>query len=197
MRYFRALALGLAFSSVAVPAMAQLSSGGMNSPTGGGPAPQPQALPPDIAPPALPGASAAPVATGPVMQQPQTGDSTTALFDAITKGDTGAAQIALGRGADLSAKNQFGETPLDLSIALNRTGITFLLLQTRNELSAQGAGSEPMGAPWSLDEKAPEGKAAVPAASPVVPKPLPHQTIQGGTGTPNPQAGFLGFGPKS
>ncbi|MBU6425132.1 MAG: ankyrin repeat domain-containing protein, partial [Rhodospirillales bacterium] len=128
------------------------------------------------------------------------------LFTAINKNDYASAQDAVSRGADLTAKDQFGETPLDLSIALNRNNITFLLLGSRNELSAQGL-SGSMGAPWTLPAagKADQGKApatrqttqpVIPAAAPA--RPAPQMAVPGGaTGTPNPQAGFLGFGPKS
>ena len=198
MTYFRSLALGLALTIAAAPAMAQLSGGGIGGAGGaGGQAPAPQPRTPDIAPPALPGASAlAPVATGPVLQKPAVGDPTAALFAAIIKGDDGAAQTAVGRGADLNAQNQFGETPLDLAIALNRTGITFLLLQTRNELAAQTGGPEPMGAPWTLNSPTPATqKHAVPVS--VTPKAAPPRvSLPTDGGTPNPDAGFLGFGSK-
>jgi len=197
MTYFRSLALGLALTIAAAPAMAQLSGGGMGGGAGGGQAPAPQARTPDIAPPALPGAGGlAPVATGPVLQQPAQGDPTAALFAAIVKGNDGAAQTAVGRGADLNAQNQFGETPLDLAIALNRTGITFLLLQTRNELAAQTGGPEPMGAPWMLNSPTPATKTSTThAATPVSATP-PRVSLPTDGGTPNPQAGFLGFGPS-
>ena len=199
MTYFRSLALGFALSIAATPALAQMSSGGMGGGMGnpGGGAPAPQAQPRDIAPPALPGAGlAAPIPTGPVLQKPITGDPTAALFAAIVKGDDTAAQNALAQGADLNAVNQFGETPLDESIALNRTSITFLLLQTRNELAAQG-GSEPIGAPWLLPAPAKHNAKAPVLAPPATPQaqapaPLPQEN-----GTPNPQAGFLGFGSKN
>lgn len=205
MTYFRLLALGFALTVAAAPAMAQLSGGGMGGITpGGGQAPQPQPRTPDIAPPALPGAAPSAAPTGPVMQKPITGDPTAALFTAITKGDNAAAQNALGRGADLNAQNEFGETPLDLSIALNRTSITFLLLQTRNELAAQGASGEPMGAPWDLNANNTNT-----STTPVKKKPpVAHSTVAVSAtppavalptngGTPNAEAGFLGFGPKN
>jgi hypothetical protein len=208
---FRTLVLGsvLGVALTTAPALAQLASGpgGLGSSPGAGPAPAPQARTPDIAPPALPGAGGmTPMATGPVMQKPPAGDPTANLFTAITKGDANAAQQAVGAGANLNAQNQFGETPLDLSIALNRTNITFLLLQTRNELDAQGIGPQPMGAPWTLDNN-PEpstGKTkthakpgTVPVSAPAIPAPSPRIAVQAGNGTPDPQAGFLGFGPKN
>jgi hypothetical protein len=205
MTYFRLLALGFALTVAAAPAMAQYSGGGnMGGITpGGGQAPAPQPRTPDIAPPALPGAAPASAPTGPVMQKPVTGDPTAALFVAITKGDDTAAQNALGRGADLNAQNQFGETPLDLSIALNRTSITFLLLQTRNELAVQGASGEPMGAPWDLNANntntntTPSKKPPATHSTVAVSTAPPRVALPANGGTPNAEAGFLGFGPKN
>jgi hypothetical protein len=217
MIYFRPLVPGfvLAFAMAAAsPAMAQMSGGGMGglgSSPGAGPAPQPQARTPDIAPPALPGAGTpTPMATGPIMQKPPTGDPTANLFAAVTKGDATAAQLAISAGANLNAQNQFGETPLDLSIALNRNSITFLLLQTRNELDAQGIGPQPMGEPWLLNDtnaptktgtktgsKSKQKSVATPVSAPAAPKPATRVTLPTDSGTPNPQAGFLGFGPKN
>ena len=208
MRHFRFTALSLALVLGGGPALAQMQMGSNPGLTGGN-APQPQARTPDIAPPALPGAGAgAPLATAPKMQQPASGDPTAALFAAINKGDYNGAQDALGRGADLNAKDQFGETPLDLSISLNRNTITFLLLQTRNELGEQAG---PVGQPWTLYSSPsatvhtakPQEHHAVPAptaASAVAPRPAMHPAAPAGAanmGTPNPQAGFLGFAPKN
>ncbi|MDE1896970.1 MAG: ankyrin repeat domain-containing protein [Rhodospirillales bacterium] len=201
------LVLGLALGATATPAMAQLAN--TNGETGSGmgmggiagsPAPQVKAPTPDIAPAGLPGiGSIAPPATGPQMQKPESGDPTQELFTAINANDYGSAQDAVSRGADITAKDQFGETPLDLSIALNRNNITFLLLGTRNELASQGL-SGTVGTPWTLD-KTPASKpnshkarAVLPAAA----NPAPRATFAAGnTGTPNPQAGFLGFGAKN
>ncbi|MDE1905854.1 MAG: hypothetical protein KGH75_05330 [Rhodospirillales bacterium] len=201
------LALGLILGAAATPAYAQMSSAGpMSSGTGGtgamGGMPAPQVKPhtPDIAPAGLPGiGSIAPPATGQQMQKPASGDPTQELFTAINADDYGSAQDAVSRGADITAKDQFGETPLDLSIALNRNDITFLLLGTRNELASQGLGG-PTGTPWTLD-KTPASKPASHKAHAVMPAAAsvtPRTTLgAGSTGTPNPQAGFLGFGAKN
>lgn len=204
MTYFRSLVLGLGLTIAATPAMAQLSAGGMGGGGGiggaggsGANAPTPQPRTPDIAPPALPGAGGlAPVATGPVMLKPVKGDPTAALFTAIVKGDDTAAQSAVGLGANLNAQNQFGETPLDLAIALNRTDITFLLLQTRNELAAQTGGPEPMGAPWMLNSPTPAASKTPTPVSVTPQAPPPRVSLPADNGTPNPEAGFLGFGSK-
>jgi len=186
MRYFSILPAVFALSLMAAPAFAQLSAvGGGDSGPG---SPQPRAPEPDVAPPALPGANTTEtLATGPNLQKPLTGDPTTALFNAVNSGDYNAAQDAISRGADTNAQNSLGETPLDLSIALNRNDITFMLLSARNE----------------------GGDETTPAAMPVAPKPAGHHkthimaarivaaprpALPGDTpGTPDPSAGFLGF----
>ncbi|WP_240810537.1 ankyrin repeat domain-containing protein [Formicincola oecophyllae] len=56
---------------------------------------------------------------------------TEALFDAINKGALQAAKEAVGRGADLTAKNEVDQTPLDMAIDLGRNDIMFLLLSLR------------------------------------------------------------------
>jgi hypothetical protein len=180
------------FLSFAAPALAQLGPGGGGGPLGGGGAPQPQARTPDIAPPALPGAGAAPpVATGPVVQKAGVGDPTASLFTAVSKGDYNAAQDAISRGANLDAQNPFGETPLDLSVALNRTTITFLLLSTRNELGDNSSGGAPAGPMAHTKLKAIHADAE--PAPLTLAKPAPVNV----SASPNLAAGFYGFGPKS
>ena len=199
------LALGLVFGALVMPAHAQSMTGmpgdGMGG-AGGGPTKlQPKLQAPDLAPSGLPGVgNGAPLATGQNLKKTSSGDPTQELFNAINSNDYASAQDAVSRGADLQATDQFGETPLDLSIALNRNDITFLLLGTRNELAAQGMGTGTvMGAPWTLDNTAKPAKTGKRhSSSPVVPvKVVPKISIPAGeTGTPDPQAGFLGFGPK-
>lgn len=69
---------------------------------------------------------------------------TQSLFDAINTGSLQGARDALDRGADLHAANVLGQTPLEMSIDLNRDRITFLLLSMRGynnspqSLSASG-----------------------------------------------------------
>jgi hypothetical protein len=189
MKKFLSAGFGLAVILCA-PALAQLAPGGMgNGPGGtGAPSVQPQPRTPDIAPPALPGAGAPPpLATAPVLKKQASGDPTTALFAAVNSGDYSGAQDALSRGADLTAQNALGETPLDLAVALNRTSITFLLLATRNE-----TGGDATGAPMSLGK--PAKLAAAKTAGPVR---LAVPVMGNDPGVPDPAAGFLGFGPKS
>jgi len=199
MRHIRTPALGFALFLAAMPALAQ-NVPGMAGGAGNAGGVQPQPRVPDIAPPALPGAGGEALATGPVVQKPATGDPTAELFDAVNKGDYGAAQDAISRGADLNAQNTLGETPLDLSVALDRSTITFLLISARNE-----NGSSTAGAPLP---------AITPAVAPVqhhkpmtkpVAKPAADTTnvnivppaSENNPGTPNASAGFLGFSPKN
>jgi hypothetical protein len=159
-----------------------------------GPAVQPKPETPDIAPPALPGAGErGGIATAPKVVKQHQGDPTTELFTAINSDDYNAAQDAISRGADLTAQNALGETPLDLSISLNQNSITFLLLGARNE---DGPGVPPVVAV----QPAPRLTHAEPAAlqSPPVPREAPAPPAPGNAvGTPDAGAGFLGFGPKN
>jgi len=203
MRNLSLAAAGLILISAATPAFAQMAPGGGGMAPGGGAAPQPRPRVPDIAPPALPGAGDAPLATGPVIQKPVTGDPTTALFAAVNSGDYNAAQDALSRGANLSAQNALGETPIDLSVALNRSSITFLLLATRNELGEDNVSPGPAAAqPAHTGHAKPYANIAhssiVPAAdSTPLRRTAPAPVLGSNPGTPDPSAGFLGFGPKS
>lgn len=199
MRIAFPLALSLALGAFVMPAHAQMSSTGMGG-VGGGPKVEPKIQAPNIAPAGLPGVGAvAPLATGPKMQAPSSGDPTQELFQAISNNNYASAEDAVSRGADLRALDQFGETPLDLSIALNRNDITFMLLGTRNELVAQGEDSNSiMGKPWTLSHDAKQGRAGRKAKSFVSVREAQKVEVPAGdTGTPAPQAGFLGFGPKN
>ena len=198
MKHVRLPVLGLALALCGGSAFAQMLPGtGTN---GGGPAPQPRQSQADAAPPALPGAGT----PAPAVPQPHktiSGDPTQALFAAVNTGDYGSAQDALSRGADLTAQNQFGETALDLAIALNRNNIVFLILETRNELSAQGAGAGPVGGPWALSASA-GGPVRHTTKAPALhtkhsPPPKVRPEAAGGAAAPNAQAGFLGFDPHS
>lgn len=199
MKFVFPLALSLAFGALVVPAHAQML-GGMGG-AGGGPKVPDKGEAPNLAPAGLPGVGAsAPIANGPKLQKPSSGDPTQDLFAAINDNNYANAQDAVSRGADLRAVDQFGETPLDLAIALNRTNITFMLLGTRNELASQGAGGGTMGAPWSLGAASKQARRekAYRQSAPFVPvRETPRVIIPAGEpGTPDPQAGFLGFGSK-
>jgi len=194
MKYFSA-AFGLACFLAAAPAMAQLSGG----PGGSSGTPQPQAPVPDIAPSGVPGAGNAPLATGPNLHKTASGDPTQELFTAVNAGDYNSAQDALSRGADLTAQNAFGETPLDLSVALNRSSITFLLLAARNE-SGGGGGADVDAGPIPtapMPGHHHHHLRATPVTDEPAPSPAAPKALGNNPGTPDPSAGFLGFGNKS
>lgn len=122
---------------------------------------------------------------------------TDALFDAINRGDIASARDALSRGADLNGVNVLGMTPMELSVDLGRNDITFLLLSLRGEDS--GRGSRAMAhadAAAAKTAQAKPGKAGrgrpqrdVVAKTVATPKLFAEDG-----GTPQPSAGFLGFG---
>lgn len=183
------LSLGAALGAVgigtAAPAFAQTSPGGdMQQPKL-----QPQGNQEAPLPPALPGASDQNLPTSQNVAKQQTGDPTTDLFTAINAGDYNSAQDAISRGADLNAQNSLGETPIDLSVALNRNTITFMLLAARNDAgdgsTADSVGAFPIGAP------APQSASA--GAAPVKLLANPNAAPGDISGTPNASAGFLGF----
>ncbi len=158
----------------------------------GQPPPPPKAnLPPGL-PGAAPATSAAPPTHVPTDMEP-----TEALFDAINRGDIGSARDAISRGADLRGHNVLGMTPLELSVDLGRNDISFLLLsmrggddgQSRQPPAGQTAAKPPLTRQAKQVPPRPPSKVAVTA-------PAPQQTahlFSGDGGTPNPNAGFLGF----
>ncbi|WP_308720414.1 ankyrin repeat domain-containing protein [Komagataeibacter xylinus] len=113
---------------------------------------------------------------------------TNALFDAINRGSLGAAKEALNRGADMTAQNQLGQTPLDMAIDLNRNDITFLLLSMRtfsdadphfasNNLESGEDDTPPLTMPRHASTTA-----------------SPDRRYDASGGHADPSIGFLGFG---
>ncbi len=188
----RFVTVSLAGALIAVaPTLAQAQ---MVNPFGksGSTPPAPQAPPP----PALPGASsnggAAPPSRIATDMEP-----TEALFDAINRGDINAARDAISRGADLRGQNVLSMTPLELSVDLGRNDISFLLLSMRGGDDGR-AGPPPArvaGKPAATKQakQAPaRSPARVATAAPATPRTA--RLFAGDGGTPNPNAGFLGFG---
>jgi hypothetical protein len=151
-------------------------------------------------PPALPGARTATATPARPEHVASDMQPTDALFDAINRGDISGARDAIGRGADLNGHNVLGLTPVDLAVDLGHNDITFLLLSLR--------GANPTSiAPAAVAARAP-ARPVAPARSvvkvaavskpapPPVPAAAPRQYVSNDPGTPQPQAGFLGFGPK-
>jgi ankyrin repeat protein len=157
---------------------------------------RPEQAPKVAPPPALPGAqsssNAAPASKAPTDMEPND-----ALFDAINRGDLATARDAVSRGADLSATNVLGMTPLELSVDLGRNDISFMLMSMREgDRGGQGAPATKVSA---AAQAKPTKQVQVKAKAVKVAKtaePVPTQTprlFAGDGGTPNPNAGFLGF----
>ena len=184
---------------VAMPALGQMSA-----PTGDGmvtsgarnrtPAALPQRAP---APPALPGAHSGGPAL-PSQRSPQDMPPTEALFDGVNRGDIEAVRDAIGRGAELNARNILGITATELAIDLGRNDIAFLLLSMRaadRQRPTRGGGQA--GAQGGTQA------VSAPAARPVRPAPTasaantrmatPERFYPSGPVAPAPSAGFLGF----
>ena len=169
----------------AQPMFDQIGKGGKAA------APAPKVAPP----PALPGAESS-GRPAPASRSPSDMEPTDALFDAINRGDLAAARDAIGRGADLHGQNVLGMTPLELSVDLGRNDISFMLLSMRgadDDTARRGVVAQAAAKPTPAKHVRqaagrPPAKAAVAAA--------PGQTARlfsGDGGTPNPNAGFLGF----
>ncbi len=171
----------------------QSGGGGPFGGQGGGGKPPPRAeLPPGL-PGAAPSKNVAPPTHGPTDMEP-----TEALFDAINRGDIGAARDAISRGADLHGQNVLGMTPMELSVDLGRNDISFLLLSMRGATDSRAQPAQPaVAAPKATATKqARQAPAHQPArvATPVHAPPQTARLFAGDGGTPNPNAGFLGFG---
>ncbi len=199
--------LGLAVAMSGGPARAQTPSIGSLTPSMSGfqPMVKPDSTAPrstgpsgDALPGARPGIGAAPADKSTADLAPND-----ALFDAINRGDIGEAHDAINRGAELSAENVLGMTPLELSVDLSRNDITFMLLSLRGAsagaLSAKAAavaaaGTKPAAAakPAKLVKVADRPAATKPTIGATA---TPRQYAgSNDAGQPDPQSGFLGFG---
>jgi hypothetical protein len=151
-------------------------------------------------PPALPGTTLNRDRAAPADKADQDLPPTDSLFDAITRGDIAGARDALNRGADINAHDMLGLTPLDLSVDLSRNDITFLLLSLRGSQPSASSPSRPTAVAKANAKPAPAPKVA--ALQQTVTRTAPRAMVEatperpaiGDPGTPNPQAGFLGFG---
>jgi hypothetical protein len=159
---------------------------------------QPAAVP-QAPPPALPGLAARrPVAPLPPEQPNAALSPNAALFDAIGRGDLGAARDAVGRGANLNARNALGLTPLDAAVDQGRNDIAFFLLSARDtartpapppesEIRPQPSLARPAATPRR------EAGPRAPAEPPRLAEPATARLWAGEGGTPRPEFGFLGF----
>lgn len=129
-------------------------------------------------------------------------EPTAALFDSINRGDMTAAKESLGRGADMNGKNVLGQSPLEMSIDLNRNDITFVLLSMRNtengapvasiqsaSVSEAGSGNAAADHAGKTHLKVKGDHSHLAAGS----SPKPQRYAADG-GVPKPEIGFLGFG---
>jgi ankyrin repeat protein len=154
---------------------------------------------PAVPPPALPGATSRADTVAPATRIPTDMSPNDALFDAINRGDIAAARDALSRGADLSAQNLLGMTPMELSVDLGRNDISFLLLSYRGADSTPATGQAATAAP-AASPKATAAKSAprvkvVPVKANVPAAPQAPRLFASDGGAPVPGAGFLGFNP--
>ena len=196
-------ALGIALLAP-TPAPAQFGGNNAASQTGLGSASQrmlkqnPGAKPELARPAALPGTRVNPEAA-PATRAAGDMSPTEALFDAINRGDATAARDAVNRGANMDARNLIGLTPLELSVDLARSDISFLLLSMRGEDSslrgreagrrdlASGRAARVAPNPPRIAASAPN-RAPEPRATAATPR-----LYSGRGGAPIPNAGFLGF----
>jgi ankyrin repeat protein len=191
----------LAWATLPVPeAAAQFRGGGGGM--RGAPATDPNAQRPP--PPGLPGLQYR-RAPDPIPADPtQNLSPNAALFDAINRGDLPAAREAVGRGADIEARNILGLTPVDAAIDQGRNEIMFYLLSVRAGSGIRGGPPPEAATPVAAaPPRAAPRRNARPAAAPaeeterVLPSPArqaPNPRLWAGDGgAPNPQIGFLGF----
>jgi hypothetical protein len=162
----------------------------------------PAAVAPKVtAPPALPGAAENASRAAPSMRPANDLEPTDALFDAINRGDIGAARDAISRGADLHGTNVLGMTPMELSVDLGRNDISFLLLSMRGaddgrkQPAPATAANAKQGSAKAARQAAKTPTAPRKAAAPANAQPAQQtaRLFSGDGGTPIPNAGFLGF----
>ncbi len=111
--------------------------------------------------PGLQGRRAAPVIPGDPAQIASMSPND-ALFDAISRGDIAAAREAVGRGADVDARNVLGLSPIDSAVDQGRTEILFYLLSVRG--IARGGSAPPPPPPRPERVTAAQRRAAEAAA---------------------------------
>ena len=119
------------------------------------------------------------------------GTPTELLFDAIAVGNIEIVREAIGRGANLNARNVLGQRPVDLAIDVGRSDIAFLLLSMMRAGQPDRAALPPVAEPAQPRPSArarPEPVVTAPAAPPR------RATLWANDGgAPQPDIGFLGF----
>jgi|SRR5579872_6104688 len=191
-----AVALLAVAPTMAQPAFEQIGKGGGGSSTPATPKVQP--------PPALPGAAPNASTVVPSERPPMDMEPNDALFDSINRGDIAGARDAINRGADLSARNVLGMTPMELSVDLGRNDISFMLLSMRGGDSGAPRRLPAAAATAAKSPAARQAKQVPVHSAPITParatasaqQPAPAETARlysGDGGAPVPSAGFLGF----
>jgi hypothetical protein len=77
--------------------------------------------------------------SAPATVQQRPGDATGNLFDAVQANDLAAVQASIAAGADVTAKDQWGLTPIDLAIDKSYFDVAHFLLSVRNFQDNAGA----------------------------------------------------------
>ena len=147
-------------------------------------------------PSALPGAQSRPRAVAPLLKPPSEMGPTEALFDAVNRGDVAAARDAVRRGAEMNGHNLLGLTPLELAIDLSHNDIAFLLLSLRGTEALGKGGAATARSAAATGSGTPPAPRPAPVAigrSSAATKATPARQIGADGGSPNPNAGFLGF----
>ena len=189
-RLFPVLLTGLLLAS---PAWAQFSGstgpGSIATGRSTRSAPAPTAAEPAALPGTRPNTGPTPLTKPPSEMGP-----TEALFDAVNRGDAGAARDAMARGADLNGHNILGLTALELAVDLGQNEIAFLLLSLRDAEPTFRAGRPAAHTAATPPAAARRPTPAAPARTASATSATQQRQYQSDGGAPVPNAGFLGFG---
>lgn len=191
MTRFPALLLAGAMLLPALPVSAQGMLGSSRTTS------RPQEAAPREQPPALPGVAArrgmAPI---PAESSPSAMNPNDALFDGINRGDIATVRDAVGRGADVNARNALGLTAVDAAVDQGRPEIMFYVLSVRGMAGYAPPPPDaiPLRGPAARAPRTPpQTPARETAVQPVNATPRLPQLWQANGGAPQPAIGFLGF----
>jgi hypothetical protein len=191
MTRFPILALAGAMLLPALPVSAQGMLGSSRTTS------RPQEAAPREQPPALPGVAARRgVAPIPAETPPSAMNPNDALFDGITRGDIATVRDAVGRGADVNARNALGLTAVDSAIDQGRPEIMFYVLSVRGMAGYAPPPPDaiPLRGPAARAPRTPsQTQARETAVQPANATPRLPQLWQANGGAPQPSIGFLGF----
>jgi hypothetical protein len=176
---------------LASPAWAQFGGSTSAGSIATGKATRPAPAPTPAEPAALPGTRTN-TGPAPLTKPPSEMGPTEALFDAVNRGDVGAARDATARGADLNGRNILGLTALELAVDLGQNEISFLLLSLRDAEPTARAGRP--GARTAAAPPPPATRRPAPARIVSTTPATQQRQYHSDGGAPVPNAGFLGFG---